>query len=238
METNNIAPQQENPETIQKSELSEKAESQKTKCTANVKLLTVLNIVLLLAVAFLCVCHFTGFGAPSGSVKNPDATPVVVPTDGAFKIGYVNTDSILAKYQYALDLEKGLRDFQTAKEKEYEKKMTDFQTDYQNYLKTGDKLTLTQQKAKEEELKKRAEKLSTLEQELTLQVQERQMNDNKKLLDAIYAFVREYNAANQQFDIILRQTYADPPTLYMNPAMEITDEIIEGLNKEYEEYKK
>ena len=63
--------------------------------------------------------------------------------------------------------------------------------------------------------------------------QQELLQKNKKLLDAIYAFVREYNEQNQQFDIILRKTYTDPPTLYMNPAMDITDEIIKGLNEEY-----
>ena len=98
-------------------------------------------------------------------------------------------------------------------------------------------MTRTQQEAKEAELKQRSEKMATLEQELTAKIMERQMEENTKLLNAIFAFVREYNAQNQQFDIILRKTFNDSPTLYMNPAMDITDEIIEGLNNEYKSVK-
>jgi Skp family chaperone for outer membrane proteins len=66
---------------------------------------------------------------------------------------------------------------------------------------------------------------------------QKQMDSNIELLNRIFAFVREYNADNQQFDIILRKTFNDSPSLYMNPAMDITDEIIEGLNNEYKEVK-
>ena len=64
------------------------------------------------------------------------------------------------------------------------------------------------------------------------------MEENTKLLNAIFAFIREYNNENQQFDIILRKTFNDSPTLYLNPAMDITDEIVNGLNEEYKNLKK
>ena len=98
-------------------------------------------------------------------------------------------------------------------------------------------MTLTQQQKTEAELKQRAEKMSTLEQELSAKILERQMSENTKLLNAIFAYIREYNAANQQFDIILRKTFNDSPTLYVNPAMDITDEIVNGLNEEYRNVK-
>ena len=95
----------------------------------------------------------------------------------------------------------------------------------------------SQQQATEAELNERAKKLSTLEAELTAKVMQKQMDSNIELLNRIFAFVREYNADNQQFDIIMRKTFNDSPTLYMNPAMDITNEIIEGLNKEYKSVK-
>ena len=115
--------------------------------------------------------------------------------------------------------------------------MEKFQRDYQDYLQNGDKLTRTQQEAKEAELKQRAERMSTLEQELTAKIMERQIAENTKLLNAIFAYVREYNAANQQFDIIMRKTFENSPTLYLNPGMDITQEILDGLNEEHRNLK-
>ena len=168
--------------------------------------------------------------------ENPEATPVVAP-EGGLKIAYVDTDTLMAKYQYAIDLEEELRAYKDQQEKYYQQQMTQFQTDYNNYLQTGASMTLTQQQAKEAELKQRMEKMSTLEQELMAKVAERQLSENTKLLNAIFAFIREYNAANQQFDVILRKSFNDTPVLYANPAMDITEEILAGLNEEYKNVK-
>lgn len=193
------------------------------------------NIVLLVALVVLFVLHFTGKGTPSKF--NPAASEPMIAEDGVLKVACVNSDTLLAKYQYAIDLQDELNRYKDAQEKNYKDQMTKFQNDYQNFLKTGENMTLSQQQAKENELKQRAEKLATLEQELGAKVLQKQMDSNIELLNRIFAFVREYNAANQQFDIILRKTFNDSPTLYMNPAMDITDEIVEGLNKEYKEVK-
>ena len=199
------------------------------------KILLVCNAVLLLGLIGIYVLHFTSAGTKSK--VNTEAT-APLQKEGGLTIAYVNTDTLLAKYQYAIDMEKELLEYKDQQEALGRKQMDQFQNDYQDYLKNGANLTLTQQQQKEAELKQRAEKLSTLEQELSAKIMERQMAENTKLLNAIFAFIREYNVANQQFDIILRKTFNDSPTLYLNPAMDITDEIVDGLNEEYRNLKK
>ena len=199
------------------------------------KIILACNAVLLLGLIGIYVLHFTGAGTKTK--HNAEAT-APLQKEGGLTIAYVNTDTLLAKYQYAIDMEKELLAYKEQQENAGRQQMEQFQKDYQDYLKNGANLTLTQQQAKEEELKKRAEKMSTLEQELTAKIMERQMAENTKLLNAIFAFIREYNNENQQFDIILRKTFNDSPTLYLNPAMDITDEIINGLNEEYKNLKK
>lgn len=198
------------------------------------KILITINAVLLLGLIGIYVLHFT---SRSNTKQNVDAT-APLQKEGGLTVAYVDSDTLLAKYQYAIDLQKELEAYRDQQERYYQQQMTQFQTDYQNYLKNGSTLTLTQQQAKEAELKQRAEKLSTLEQELLGKVTERQLTENTKLLNAIFAFIREYNAANQQFDIIMRKTFVDSPTLYLNPGMDITQEIIDGLNEEYANLKK
>ena len=61
------------------------------------------------------------------------------------------------------------------------------------------------------------------------QLQERQFEDNKKLLNAVYAFINDYNAKNQKFNIILSRSYISSTVLYADDAFDITDEIIKGL---------
>jgi outer membrane protein len=240
MEQENQEQRPANPEPPQPQEQPTMAAPQmpapQPACKAN-KGLLFCNIVLLIGLVLIYIFHFTGIGAKNPNRVNPNASMPVIAEDGQLKIAFVDSDSLLAKYQYAIDLQEELNKYKDAQEKSYQQQMTKFQNDYQNYLKTGENMTLSQQQATEAELKQRADKLATLEQELAAKVMQKQMDSNIELLNRIFAFVREYNADNQQFDIILRKTFNDSPSLYMNPAMDITDEIIEGLNNEYKEVK-
>ena len=198
------------------------------------KILIACNAVLLIGLIGIYILHFTS--APKSKVNPEAATPLQ--KDGGLTVAYVDTDTLLANYQYAKDLEADLLAYKNQQEQYGRQQMEKFQNDYQDYLKNGSNLTLTQQQAKEAELKQRAEKIGTLEQELTAKIMERQIAENTKLLNAIFAFVREYNAQNQQFDIILRKTFENLPSLYLNPGMDITQEILDGLNEEYKNLKK
>ena len=208
--------------------------NEKKQCSCH-KCLCFLNILMFVGLILLYIFHFTGIG--THSKHNPNAAAPVVAKDGVLKVAYVDSDSLLAKYQYAIDLQEELVNYKNAQERSYQQQMTQFQNDYQNYLKTGETMTLSQQQAKEAELKQRADRLSTLEADLTNKIMQKQMDSNTELLNRIFAFIREYNAANQQFDIILRKTFVDSPTMYMNPGMDITEEIINGLNEEYKSVK-
>ena len=198
------------------------------------KILLACNAVLLLGLVGIYILHFTGNNG--GSKVNANAKAPVV-KEGGLKIAYVDTDTLLANYQYAKDLEAELLTYKNQQEQYGKQQMEKFQKDYQDYLKNGSNMTLSQQQAKEAELKQRAERMSTLEQELTSKIMERQITENTKLLKAIFAFVREYNEQNQQFDIILRKTFENSPTLYMDSCMDITKEILDGLNEEYKNVK-
>mgnify|MGYP003440819932 FL=1 len=188
--------------------------------------------ILIAAVAGLYILHFSN----GKSKENPEATPAVV-SEGGIKVAYINTDSLMAKYKYALDLEKELQVYQSNKETSYQRQLEQLLKEEQDYLKTGANLTLSQQKAKEEEFQRREAELQQLQITYTQQIQEKTLQESEKMTNAVYAFIREYNEANQQFDIILSKSFSNTPILYGNPGMDITNEIIEGLNKEYESIK-
>lgn len=212
------------------------------------KILIACNAVLFLGLVGIYIIHFTS--TPKSKVNAEATAPLQ--KEGGLTIAYVDTDTLLANYEYAKELEAELLAFKNQQEQYGKQQMMQFQQDgqklqaeYQEYLKNGDKLTRTQMEAKEAdfkrreaELSKRAERMSTLEQELTAKIMERQIEENTKLLNAIFAFVREYNAANQQFDIIMRKTFENSPNLYLNPGMDITQEILDGLNEEHRNLKK
>ncbi|MDR1724872.1 MAG: OmpH family outer membrane protein [Bacteroidales bacterium] len=196
----------------------------------------ILAVVALLTGVVLLLCGI--LCKNQCKVDTPTGNTPKIIQNGNMKIAYINTDSIMEHYLYAKDLEAGLKAYQSQVENEVKGVAQKLQKDYEEYLKTGDKLTLTKQKEKEKELTERQQKLPYLQQEMAAKLQERQFNDNKKLVDAIYAFIEDYNKNHDNFTIILRKEYINSPVLYIDKGMDITDEIIKGLNEEYKQIKK
>lgn len=202
------------------------------------KCLIMLNAVLLVGLIVLYILFFS-----SKSCNNSNSEAIATTTEDSqtttLSIGYVDTDSLMLQYDYAIELNEKLDNY-TRQENNYKDMMMRFQNDYNNFLKTGASLTLTEQKKTEESLKKRADELAKMEERLmnertkletVIQV------DQKKMIDAVYAFVRDYNAKHQQFNVILKKSFSESPVLYMDDNMDITREIIDGLNEEYRNVK-
>lgn len=59
------------------------------------------------------------------------------------------------------------------------------------------------------------------------------MQAQKTVNDSIEAFIKEYNKT-RGYDAILFKA----ATLYINPALDITNEVVEGLNARYNKVKK
>lgn len=203
------------------------------------KCLIALNAVLLVGLVVLYILFFG-----SKSCKNDDvASQATTNIDGVdvsgLKIGYIDTDSLMLQYEFAIELNEKLENYAN-KENEYKEMSIRFQNDYNNFLKTGASLTLTEQKKTEESLKKRAEQLAKMEEQLLnerTKLESVIQVDQKKMIDAVYAFVRDYNANNQQFNVILKKSFSESPVLYIDNSMDITREIIDGLNEEYRNVK-
>ena len=203
------------------------------------KCLIALNAVLLVGLVVLYILFFGSKSCKNDNVAAQATTPIDGVDVSGLKIGYIDTDSLMLQYEFAVELNEKLDNY-ARQENDYKDMMVRFQNDYNNFLKTGASLTLTEQKKTEESLKKRAEELAKLEERL---VNERTKLENviqvdqKKMIDEVYAFVRDYNAKHQQFNVILKKSFSESPVLYMDDNMDITREIIDGLNEEYRNVK-
>jgi outer membrane protein len=59
------------------------------------------------------------------------------------------------------------------------------------------------------------------------------MKGQQAVNDSIKAFIAEYNKTRGYDAILIKNA-----TLYINPALDITDEVVEGLNARYNKVKK
>ncbi|MBQ7984645.1 MAG: OmpH family outer membrane protein [Bacteroidales bacterium] len=206
-----------------------------SSCSKRNILLPVCSLIVACAaliVAIIGLCKKGGNDAPV-KVK---AEKVV--QSGNLKIAYINTDTIMAKYTMAVEMQKDLMAKQASIESSLKNKLTQLQKEEQEYLKTGQNLTLTQQQAKEKDFQQREQQLSQAMQQQPVQFQQEVAQQNEKLLNAVLAFVKDYNAKHDKYNVIMSVSRVNGPTLYIDEGMDITDEIVKGLNEEYENVKK
>ncbi|MBR4803543.1 MAG: OmpH family outer membrane protein, partial [Bacteroidales bacterium] len=197
-------------------------EKKKCCCKCN----TIVMVVLFIAVAVLYVLHFASKPNSQQQVAN-----IAGGDGGGITIGYIDTDSLIDQYQYAVELNEKVKHF-TNLDANYKAKAAKFQEDYNKYLQTGANMTLTEQKKNEESLKKRAEEIQRLENQLVVEQQKLEnviTVEQKKMMDAVYAYIREYNASHDNFTVILKKSYSESPVLYMDSTLDITKPIIKGL---------
>ena len=150
------------------------------------------------------------------------------------KIAYVEIDSLLTKYNFWNDLneqmikkEENIRTTLNEKGKKLEKEAQEFQRKYEN---NG---FVSPERAQQEyqRIQKQQQDLQELQQKLTEELAVENQKNSLQLRDSITSFLKIYNE-NKGYDLIISNTGFDN-LLYANPAHNITNEIVEGLNSRY-----
>ncbi len=184
--------------------------------------LSVIGVLLGLAALILTIA-----GKPS---ENATAT-TSQPSD--LKIAWVNTDTLWSKYAFVDDVKAELVTFEENLQKKYTAQATALQNDYNAYIKKASnyQLSLEEQKKTEERLGQRQQELQLLDAQLSQSLLDEKAARNIEVHDSIVNFIARYNKT-KKFNLIFSTAY-DQGLLWGDPGMDLTAEILEGLNKEY-----
>lgn len=150
------------------------------------------------------------------------------------KIAYVEIDTLLTKYNFWNDLnemmmkkEENIRATLNEKGRELENEAKEFQRKLENNA------FATRERAEQENARliKKQQDLQELQNRLTNELAAENQKNSLQLRDSINSFLKTYNK-EKGYSLILSNTGFDN-LLYADPAYNITDEIVEGLNKRY-----
>lgn len=188
------------------------------------KFQTVLNVVLVAAVAALFVICFTAKKAE---------TPAVVVEGSAevMPIAYLNVDSLLVNYVFAQDASERLMKKQedarlklNTKARTLQNEMADFQRKLENNA------FLSRERAEKEQqrLLTKQQELQELEAKLTEDIMLENQKLNMQLADTLTNFLKEFNA-DGRFHVILSNSAKDN-VLMAAEQYDITTQVIDGLN--------
>lgn len=150
------------------------------------------------------------------------------------KIAYVDIDTLLAKYNFCIDLNEAMVKKSENVRLTLNKKATELQKQQQEFQnKVQNNAYLTQDRAQSEY--NRIMKLEQDLQALSNKLQSELASENEKnsllLRDSIKSFLNEYNEV-KGYSFIITNTNFDN-LLYADNAYNITQEILEGLNARY-----
>lgn len=189
--------------------------------------------VLRIVMAFAAILIFAQCANNVKETASQNTAPATTESAQSLKIAYVDIDSLLNNYKFSVTLRnemlrkgENMRMTLSEKAKVIQADMEDFQRKMENNV------YATRQRAEEEQTRilKSQEDYARLEQRLVNELSAEEQKNNLILRDSINNFLKDYNVANG-YDLILSRM-ADN-ILLANEALDITKEVIDGLNNRY-----
>jgi outer membrane protein len=170
----------------------------------------------------------------AAGAQNLPATNQVSKTDDTKSavIVFVNSDSLVNNYDYYKAVKTKLQDLSQKAQAEITAKGQAFQKEVAVYQKSVSSLTPAQRTATEKRLAKKQQDLQDLNQNTAKQLQEEEANQNAKLYDRIAAYLKTYTKL-KGYKIVLTYSRANPSMLYGDESLDVTKEVLAGLNEEY-----
>ena len=213
----------------------------------------VLNGVLAIAVAVL---YYFQFAAPKEEVrKNTVDAAAVDSVSSKLKIAYVNTDSLWNAYKLIDDIQTDLEadrakaerkvEQRTALlEKQLEQMAMELQTKMADFESKGRTMNETLRNLKMQELQdlqqnaqgfslEADQEIAQLQQRLQNELIDKELKGTKQVQDNIKAYLKQYNQ-DYDFTYVLAYSSEAGGILLGNPALDITKDVVAGLNEIYD----
>ncbi len=186
----------------------------------------------LLAAAFLTVAAtFTACSSNEGNKQNA-ATPANDAVEGVTNIRWYDLDSVSANYKLIellnSEAEATMTSYQSFARQE-SSKVAAAQKKIEDKVKNNGYLTEESYNNDMREYQALATKAQNAIAQREQQIAEQAAFQQQQLQDSLTNFLNDY-AKTKGFDVIIVKT----PGTYLNPSLEITADVIEGLNARYQ----
>lgn len=158
-------------------------------------------------------------------------TPVSNGNNG--QIVYVQMDVIYQKYGKAIDLSAALEKKASNIQAEIDKRGKKLENEVKAFQEKINKGLITRSVAEMEgqKLQQKEAEFNQYAAQKQQEMQEEGMVTSNQINDAIFTFINKYNADKKYAMILTNQ--GGVPVITADPALDITEEIVAGLNAEY-----
>ena len=198
------------------------------------KLSIILNSIFGAAIIALFVLFFL----QRNQIKN-NALPQSIVNSGINpSIVYVNIDTLQSKYDMFYDIKAEMDAKQRKFEGELASRSKNYEAGVKDYHDKVSKGLVTRSKAQEMEQQLYGEQQNVLKmrEEMSQQLAEEMQTMNRQMLNSVMEYLKEYNS-NGRYTYIFSHAFGSS-ILYANDSLDITNEVIKGLNEKYAKTRK
>jgi outer membrane protein len=154
------------------------------------------------------------------------------------RIVFVNTDTLLNKYDYYKDSFKASQNKQFQLENDLQNKARTFQNKVAFFQQRAQQGHMTQEQAQttQMQLQQEEQNLAAYRDKTAQALQLEAAKKNEDILNKIHDYLKDFNAGDK-YDMVMGYSKGGS-ILFAKEDLEITKQVLEGLNKKYAEDKK
>jgi len=153
------------------------------------------------------------------------------------KIVFVNSDTLLAKYEYFKDLRTKMETKGKAAENDLAAKTQAFQREVQQYQQQQNTMAADERAATEQRLSRKQQELQVYQQNAGAALQNEQAKEQEILYDKVADYLKEY-AKGKGYKMVLTYAKGNSAILFADESLDVTKEVVTGLNAGYAKDKK
>ena len=168
--------------------------------------------------------------AKTTETKKTDSTTAAVSVNE--KIVFVNQDSLLNKYEYYKDLRTKFETKTKNAQADLQSKQQAYQREVTQYQQSAGTLSADQRKTTEERLGRKGQELQAYQQNAGGALQNEQAVETEKLYDKVAGYLKTYSK-EKGYKMVLTFSKGNSAILFADESLDITSEVIKGLNAEY-----
>lgn len=155
----------------------------------------------------------------------------------AEEIVFVNSDSLLTKYEYFKDMSARLEKKGKAAQADLVSRGQAFQREVAEYQKAAATMSADQRQATEQRLQRKQQELQAYQQNAGAQVQNDQSGEQAKLYEKVADFLKTY-AKDKGYKMVMTYQKGNSGILYGDASLDITSDVVKKLNEAYAKDKK
>ena len=193
-----------------------------------------------LAAIFITATTLAACGGQQTKNKNSNSEKAVVTTleeSHKDKIVFVDSDSLLNKYEYFKVLQAKMEAKGKSAEADLKAKGQAFQRDMQQYQAQANTMTGEERAKTEERLARKQQELQAYQQNAGIAFQNEQAKENEALYNKVADYLKVY-AKDKGYKMVLKYQKGTGDILFADESLDVTSEVIKGLNDAYLKEKK